>query len=81
MRSLCSAGWAAFFLFLAPLGNAFGVCIVHALDIYRYRTTYGGYWLFALAAMTVFILAAVGQSLRHVGEKRFHSDLESGPHA
>jgi hypothetical protein len=79
LRSLRSAGWAAFFLFLAPLGNAFGVCVVHALDIYRYRITYGGYWLFALAAMITFILAAVGRSRGHAAGKSLHSDLESNP--
>jgi hypothetical protein len=61
------AGWAACCLFLAPFGNAFGVCIVHTLDIYRYRVTYGGYLLFALSAMTLFALgviaSAVGQAM------------------
>lgn len=69
LHSLRVAGWAAFFLFLAPLGNALGVCIVHALDIYRYRVTFGGYWLFALAAMTAFTLAVLGQALYRATEK------------
>ncbi|EDY18363.1 hypothetical protein CfE428DRAFT_4147 [Chthoniobacter flavus Ellin428] len=67
--NLRSTGWAAFFLFLAPLGNAFGVCIVHALDIYRYRITYGGYWLFVLTAMTAFIFAVAGQALYRTAGK------------
>jgi len=56
-------GWATFCLFLAPFGNAFGVCIVHTLDIYRYRVTYGGYLLLALTAMTAFAVAVVAQAL------------------
>jgi hypothetical protein len=55
-------GWATFCLFLAPFGNAFGVCIVHTLDIYRYRVTYGGYLLTAVAAMTLFTIAVVSSS-------------------
>ena len=63
-------GWAAFFLYLAPLGNAFGVCIVHTLDIYRYRITYGGYLLYALAAMAVFTCLIVAQLLSLVAARR-----------
>jgi hypothetical protein len=69
LRSLRPGGWAALFLFLAPLGNAFGVCIVHALDIYRYRATYGGYLLFALTAMAAFALLVVVQSLSQIARK------------
>ena len=29
--------------------------MVHALDVERYRLTYGGFLLFALAAMMVFL--------------------------
>jgi hypothetical protein len=65
LRKLSIGGWAAFCLFLAPFGNAFGICIVHTLDIYRYRVTYGGYLLFALAAMAVFVGAVIVQSLAH----------------
>jgi hypothetical protein len=65
----------AFFLFLAPFGNAFGVCIVHTLDIYRYRVTYGGCFLFALSAMAVVVAATVAWVVprtggRHLGERR-----------
>lgn len=70
LQKLRIAGWAAFFLFLAPSGNAFGVCIVHTLDIYRYRATYGGYLFFALMAMAVFIGIVVVQSLCHVIARR-----------
>jgi hypothetical protein len=55
-------GWATFCLFLAPFGNAFGVCIVHTLDIYRYRVTYGGYLMTAVAAMTLFAIAVLSCS-------------------
>jgi hypothetical protein len=55
-------GWATLFLYFAPFGNAFGVCVVHTLDIFRYRITYGGYLLFAFAAMAVFILMVAWQS-------------------
>ena len=50
------AGWLVAVFFAAPLGNALTVCIVHALDISRYRATYGTLLLFALVAMTVFIV-------------------------
>ncbi|EDY20562.1 hypothetical protein CfE428DRAFT_1759 [Chthoniobacter flavus Ellin428] len=63
LHKLRIAGWAVLFLFLAPAGNAFGVCIVHTLDIYRYRATYGGYLLFSLAAMAVFIGIVVVQAI------------------
>jgi hypothetical protein len=65
LHHLRVGGWAACCLFLAPLGNAFGVCIVHTLDIYRYRVTYGGYLLFALVAMAAFIGIVFTQSLSH----------------
>lgn len=64
LHRLRVAGWGAAFLFLAPLGNALGVCLVHALDIYRYRITLGGYLWFALTAMVAFLLVVVGQSVR-----------------
>jgi hypothetical protein len=63
LRELRLAGWGALFLFLAPFGNALGVCIVHALDIERYRVTLAGYLLFALSSMVVFILAVLGKTL------------------
>jgi len=69
LRKLALGGWAAFFLFLAPLGNAFGVCIVHTLDIYRYRVTYGSYFLFALAAMLAFIGLVLAQSVVSIWAK------------
>jgi len=63
LQKLRVAGWAVLFLFLAPAGNAFGVCIVHTLDIYRYRVTYGGYLLFALITMALFIGIVVVQAV------------------
>ena len=59
LRDLRLAGCAAATLFSAPLGNAVTVCIVHALDIERYRLTYGGFLLFALAAMAVFLALVI----------------------
>ncbi|MDR3403675.1 MAG: hypothetical protein P4L99_14345 [Chthoniobacter sp.] len=70
LHPLRLGGWAAFFLFLAPAGNAFGVCIVHTLDIYRYRVTYGGYLLFALTAMAVFVGIVLAQALAHLVARR-----------
>jgi len=70
LHQLRLGGWAAFVLYLAPLGNAFGVCIVHTLDIYRYRITYGGYLLFALLAMAVYICLVLGQSLVSLAANR-----------
>jgi hypothetical protein len=34
---------------------------VHALDIERYRLTYGGFLLFALAAMAVFLALVIAR--------------------
>lgn len=76
LRKLRVGGWAAFFLFLAPAGNAFGVCIVHTLDIYRYRVTYGGYLLFSLMAMAVFVGIVVVQSLAHILARRHAEALK-----
>ena len=59
LHSFRLGGWVTCCLFLAPFGNAFGVCIVHTLDIYRYRVTYGGYLLTALSAMTLFAIAVL----------------------
>jgi hypothetical protein len=66
LHKLRPAGWAALVLLSAPLANAFGICIVHALDIGRYRVTFGGYLLFALTAMTAFILLVLGTGLWHL---------------
>jgi hypothetical protein len=65
LQNLRIAGLGALVLFSAPLSNAFGVCIVHTLDIYRYRVTYGGYLLFALAAMCVFLVAVLCRTTMH----------------
>jgi len=50
---------------LRALGNAMMVCVVHALDVERYRLTYGGFLLFALTAMAVFISLVIARFLRH----------------
>jgi len=65
LRDLRLAGWTAISLFSAPLGNAVTVCVVHALDINRYRHTYGGFLLFALIAMALFSALAITRSVRH----------------
>ena len=64
LRELRLGGWAAASLFSAPLGNAATVCVVHALDIARYRLTYGGFLLFALAAMAVYTVLILARFLR-----------------
>lgn len=56
-------GWGALLLFSAPAANALTVAMVHALDINRYRYSYGGLLLFALTAMGVFGLMVIGSSL------------------
>lgn len=73
LRDLRTGGWAAVFLFLAPFGNAFGICIVHALDIYRYRATLGGYLLFALTSMAAYTAATLARSLKHYFASRRRS--------
>ena len=65
LRDMRFGGWAAVSLFSAPLGNALTVCIVHALDINRYRHTYGGFLLFALVAMALFSALAIARAVRH----------------
>jgi hypothetical protein len=66
LRDLRVGGWAALSLFSAPLGNAATVCVVHALDIARYRLTYGGFLLFALLAMALFTVLVIGRALVHL---------------
>lgn len=58
------AGWGALLFLAIPAANAFTVALVHALDIARYRQSYGGFLLFALTAMAVFVLLVIGKSLR-----------------
>jgi hypothetical protein len=64
LRDLRVGGWAAFSLFSAPLWNALMVCTVHALDMDRYRHTYGGFLLFSLVAMAVFSFLVVARFVR-----------------
>lgn len=60
------AAWGALLLFSAPMANALTVSIVHALDIQRYRISLGGFLLFALTAMAVFVLVVAAHYLRPV---------------
>jgi len=53
------AGFGCFVAFAAPAGNAFTVSVAHALDLARYRYSYGGIFLFALTTMVAYI-ALVG---------------------
>jgi uncharacterized membrane protein YhaH (DUF805 family) len=64
LRDLRLSGWAAASLFSAPLGNAAMASMVHALDVERFRLTYGGFLLFALAAMAVFASVVIARALR-----------------
>jgi len=59
------SGLAALMLFLAPLSNAMTVCMVHALDIDRYRFTYSGFLMFALAAMAIYMVAVFTGIIRY----------------
>jgi hypothetical protein len=68
LRDLRLSGWAAFSLFSAPLGNAITVSIVHALDINRYRHTYGGFLLFAVVAMDFYAALVIARSVRHAAD-------------
>lgn len=63
------AAWGALVLFSAPMANALTVSIVHALDIQRYRISLGGFLLFALTAMAVFVLVVAAHYLRPVAWK------------
>jgi hypothetical protein len=63
-RDLRVGGWTVLAIFSAPLWNALMICVVHALDIGRYRQTYGGFLLFSLVAMTVFASCAIARFLR-----------------
>lgn len=54
------AGAMVLLLYGAPFGNALTVSIIHALDISRYRYSYGPPLLLAIAAMIVFTLVLAG---------------------
>jgi len=62
-------GLTASLLFSAPLGNALAVCIIHSLDIDRYRRTYGPFLALALAAMLVYVIVSAVQFLCHAVSK------------
>ena len=56
-------GWATLIIFSAPAANAFTVCVAHALDLARYRYSYGGVLLFSLIAMLVYLLVVFAFAL------------------
>jgi hypothetical protein len=64
LRDLRPGGWTAALLFSAPLGNAVMASVVHALDVERFRLTYGGFLLFALVAMAVFVCLVMARAIR-----------------
>jgi hypothetical protein len=66
LHRLRVGGWAALCLYLAPLGNALGVSLVHSLDFDRYRATYAGYYLFALTAMVIFVAGVLALTVAHL---------------
>jgi hypothetical protein len=74
LQNLRTAGCGALVLFSAPLSSALGVSLVHTLDVYRYRTTYSGPFLFALAAMTLFIAIVLVRTSIHFTTKRSPSE-------
>lgn len=55
------AGFGCLVAFAAPAGNAFTVSVAHALDLARYRYSYGGILLFALTAMAAYIMLVTGR--------------------
>lgn len=65
LSGLRMSGVVVLLIFSAPLGNAMTVCLIHALDIERYRFTYSGFVLFALAAMAVYMLAVSAGVVRY----------------
>ena len=71
LRGLRLSGWAAVSLFSAPLSNAVTVCVLHALDIDRYRRTYGGFLLFALVVMALFAALVIARSVFYAAEVFF----------
>jgi len=66
LRPLRGAGLLAIFYAAVPLGNAFTVAFVHALDNDRYRMTYGPFVVLAITAAAVLAVAAVELALRAV---------------
>ncbi len=54
-----------------PFGNAFTVSIIHALDISRYRYSYGPPLLLAMAALIVFTLLVAGLATQRCSSRRF----------
>ncbi len=57
------AGWTALLLLSGPAGNALTVALVHALDITRYRVSYGGAYFFALLAIATYLVVVVAKSV------------------
>ncbi len=74
LRSFLPAGAMALVLFGAPFGNALTVAIIHALDISRYRYSYGPPILLAVFAIMVFTIG-VGASAAVVAVRRLRSKL------
>lgn len=74
LHHLRTVGCGALVLFSAPFSSALGVSLVHTLDVYRYRATYCGSFLFALAAMTLFIAIVLICTSIHLTTKRSRSE-------
>lgn len=62
LRSFLPAGAMALVLFGASFGNALTVAIIHALDISRYRYSYGPPLLLAIFAIMVFTIGVAGSA-------------------
>jgi hypothetical protein len=54
LSDLRLAGLTALLLYAAPAANALAVSFIHVLDLPRYRLSYAGPFLLALAAVTLF---------------------------
>lgn len=67
------AGAAAAVIFSAAFGNALTVSIIHALDIPRYRYSYGGFLLLAVIVLAVYCLAFAASGIGRWMEIRRHS--------
>lgn len=66
LHSCRVAGAAALVLYGGPLGNALTVSIIHALDISRYRYSYGPPLLLAIGALIVFTVVVAGLAVVRV---------------
>lgn len=71
-------GWATLIIFSAPAANALTVCVAHALDLARYRYSYGGVLLFAVIAMMVYLVVVFCMAAKPTVERFISAGFKSG---